>query len=471
METDGMDSLWSHQTDAIAWAEERNAILLHHEMGCGKTRTAIEILKRRIKRHGGVGFRTLVACPKAVIAAWVKQLGLWWPDVRVVPLTKGTSGEKAKQVEAALADRTPVVFVVNYETAWRMPILEKTPWSAIVWDEVHRLKSPSGAASRWASRVCKKNAESPKIGLSGTLIPHSVLDCYGVWRAVESPECQTFGTTYTLHKARYAVIAAGQNFIVGYKNLEDAHRRVAATTHRAVAADVLDLPQIQFIDLPCDLTPPEAKVYVELEKEFCAVVEQGTVTPANALVQLLRMQQSCGGSITYDGDKVAKPLCADPAKSAVLADMLEDSAADEPWVIFCRFRSDISAARRVCENLKRSCGELSGSANDLAAWQAGETGVLITQVQSGGIGIDLTRGRYCCFYSLGYSLSEYLQAVARLHRPGQQRKVSIWHLVATIDGRSTVDGRVYQALRERKEVLSDIIDGYERRAGSSVGAR
>jgi SNF2 family DNA or RNA helicase len=466
-----MDGLWSHQRDAIKWSEDRTAVLLHHEMGCGKTRTAIEILKRRMARGDRGGFAVLVACPKAVIAAWVKQCSLWWPDVRVVPLTKGTSAQKAKQVEAALADRTPVVFVVNYETAWRMPILEKTPWSAIVWDEVHRLKSPSGAASRWASRVCKKNAVAVKIGLSGTMIPHSVLDCYGIWRAVESPECQTFGTTYTLHKARYAMIAPGQNFVIGYKNLDDAHRRVAATTHRAVAADVLDLPKIQFIDLPCDLSPQEAKVYREIEREFCAVLEQGTITPANALVQLLRLQQVCGGAVTYDGESVARQIVADPAKSGVLEDMLGDSPADEPWVVFCRFRSDIVAARAACDRLKRSWGELSGSADDLADWQAGKTNVLIVQIQSGGIGIDLTRARFAVFFSLGYSLAEYLQAVARLHRPGQERKVSVWHLVATIDGRSTVDGRVYEALRDRREVLSDIIDGYERRAGTANRAR
>jgi SNF2 family DNA or RNA helicase len=129
------------------------------------------------------------------------------------------------------------------------------------------------------------------------------------------------------------------------------------------------------------------------------------------------------------------------------------------------------AARAACDRLKRSWGELSGSADDLADWQAGKTNVLIVQIQSGGIGIDLTRARFAVFFSLGYSLAEYLQAVARLHRPGQERKVSVGHLVATIDGRSTVDGRVYEALRDRREVLSDIIDGYERRAGTANGAR
>lgn len=465
-----MDGLWQHQREAIEWARERRSVLLAHEMGCGKTRTAIEILKEVLAARGKPGFRVLVCCPKAVIPAWQKQASLWWPEVRVVALTKGTSKQKEKVLAAALADTSPVLVVINYESAWRTGLLEKTSWSAIVWDEVHRLKSPSGAASRWAARVAKKNPTSKRLGLSGTMVPHSILDAYGVWRSVESPECETFGSSFTLHKAAYAVCPPGQHFVVAWKNLDQAHAKIAKTTHRVKASDVLDLPPIRFFDVPAELSAAEAKVYTEIERDFCAVVEAGTVTAANALVQLLRMQQICGGAVTYDGDAVARPIVEHPAKAEVLADMMEDSAADEPWVVFCRFRSDIDAAKRVCERTGRTVGELSGSANQLADWQAGKTNVLVTQIQSGGIGVDLTRARLCCFYSLGYSLSEYSQAVARLHRPGQQFATSIWHLVSTIDGRPTVDGRVYAALRDRKEVLDVILDGY-RSGAAPVGAR
>jgi SNF2 family DNA or RNA helicase len=72
----------------------------------------------------------------------------------------------------------------------------------------------------------------------------------------------------------------------------------------------------------------------------------------------------------------------------------------------------------------------------------------------------MSMASYAFFYSLGYSLSEYEQAVARLHRPGQKNHTHIYHLVATQNGRQTVDGRVYEALSERKEVVNVILDGY-----------
>ena len=465
-----MTRIWRHQEEAIEWAEARLAngqkyVIFCHGMGSGKTRTTLELLARRMATHGIS--RVLVCCPKAVIAAWAKQGLLWLPGVRVVLLDKGGSKEKAKSLASAMADTSPMIVVCNYDSAWRITSLEKVKWDAIVHDEIHRLKSPSGRASRWAGKLCKSHPNAIKIGLSGTLIPHSVLDLWAIYRALESPNLATWGETFTLHKARYAVLANGQNWIVGYRNLEHAHEKVAATTHQVKSKDVLDLPPITYQDVPCDLAPAEARLYREIETDFCAVVDAGSVTPKNALEQLLRLQQICGGYVRYDDEAVASKIADTPSKASTLADMLVDLPLDEPVVVFCRFRSDIEACVQVCERLGRSFGELSGAANELSAFQLGTTKTLITQIQSGGIGVDMSMASYCFFYSLGYSLSEYEQAVARLHRPGQQKHTFIYHLVATLNGRKTVDGRVYEALRDRKDIVDAILDGYRQPARSA----
>ena len=82
--------------------------------------------------------------------------------------------------------------------------------------------------------------------------------------------------------------------------------------------------------------------------------------------------------------------------------------------------------------------------------------MLVAQVQSGSVGIDLTRSRIAIWYSLSYSLSEYLQARARVLRPGQRwRNVLFKHVVA----RNTVDEGVYRALESRGKVVDAIVDG------------
>ena len=60
--------LWTHQQEAIEWADGRRDVLLWIGMGAGKTRTTLEIIKRMML--AGSIRRILVGCPKAVIPAW-----------------------------------------------------------------------------------------------------------------------------------------------------------------------------------------------------------------------------------------------------------------------------------------------------------------------------------------------------------------------------------------------------------------
>ncbi len=451
--------LWLHQQEAIDWAEGRRDVLLWLGMGCGKTRVALEIIKKMMV--AGSIRRILVGCPKAVMPAWAKQVSLWLPEIRVILLDRGTSATKGQDIVRALADTSPSIIVGNYESLWRIKEVEKTSWDVFVWDEVHRLKSPSGSASKWAARMGKKNPTAKRIGLSGTLLAQSPLDAYGTWRAVESPECQTFGTLWSLFKAMFSVPHPHiQGAVLGYRNEKLFAEKVAATTFQRRSEDVLDLPPIHHVEVAVEMTAKEGRVYAGLEKDFCVQVDDGTITPANAMVGLLRMLQATSGFMRLDGEDVARQIDEIPSKYAAFSELLEDMPPDEPLVVFCRFRSDINCVLKACETHGRSVSELSGKVDDLAAWQAGETAVLVAQIQSGGIGIDLTRANVGVFFSLGHSLSEWLQAIARLHRPGQERSTRFFSLVATLRNKTTADGRVYEALRDRKEVIDVVCRAY-----------
>ena len=69
------------------------------------------------------------------------------------------------------------------------------------------------------------------------------------------------------------------------------------------------------------------------------------------------------------------------------------------------------------------------------------------------MGVDLTRARIVAFLSTGFSLGDYLQALARNHRPGQDRTVLYYHFLA----KDTVDLAVYHALRKRENVIEEVL--------------
>ena len=451
--------VWQHQDEAIAWAGGRRDVILHVGMGAGKSRIAIEVIRQELQ--AGRARRVMIGCPKAVIAAGVKQFSMWMPEQRLLVLSGGTSAKKSEQITAAMADTSPVVVIANYESWWRIKAAEKVAWDCFVFDECHRLKSPSGAQSKWAAKQTKRCPTAKRIALSGTLLAQTILDAFGIYRAVESPECPTFGSIGAIFKATYAITNPHiRGMVIGYRNQKQFGEKIAATTFHRRSEDVLDLPPILHTEVPVELTSKEAHVYKQLEKDFCAEVEAGKfVTPANAMVSLLRMLQACQGYVRIDDEARAHRIDEHPSKQASFAEMIED--IEEPLVTFARFRSDIDCVLEACHRHGRTVSELSGKINSLAEWQAVKTQVLVAQIQSGGIGIDLTRASLGCFFSMSHSLSEWLQAIARLHRPGQTQNTRFFSLVSTLQGKKTADGRVYEALSQRKEVIDVILASYK----------
>jgi SNF2 family DNA or RNA helicase len=210
-----------------------------------------------------------------------------------------------------------------------------------------------------------------------------------------------------------------------------------------------------------ELSPKVRRFYRTLEAEMTAEIEAGTVTAANALTKLLRLAQATGGYCRVDGTAGVTVIDGVPSKRLALQDRLEDLPETEPVAVFCRFRSDLDDVQAAARELGREYAEVSGERKDLERWQAGEATILGVQMQSGGVGIDLSRAAYAVYYSLGYSLGDYEQSLARLRRPGQTRCVRYYHLVC----QGTVDEQVYAALRERRSVVEAVLQKLSSRQG------
>jgi SNF2 family DNA or RNA helicase len=237
--------------------------------------------------------------------------------------------------------------------------------------------------------------------------------------------------------------------VTSFKNLDQLETLMRTITYR-VSKDVLDLPPQTHVTYHRTLSAEAQRIYRDLEEDFVAQVKDGTITAANAMVKLLRLQQVAGGWVKTDDGQYHR---VDSAKQELLRDTLEDIGPNEAAVVFCRFHADMDAVHEACRALGYQSLELSGRQDDLKRWQEGEAQVLAVQIGSGGIGIDLSRARYSLYYSLSFSLGEYDQALSRVHRPGQTRPVEHIHLVA----KGTVDEKIMRALEKRAEVIQAIL--------------
>jgi SNF2 family DNA or RNA helicase len=82
--------------------------------------------------------------------------------------------------------------------------------------------------------------------------------------------------------------------------------------------------------------------------------------------------------------------------------------------------------------------------------------VFVGQIATAGLGITLTAASTMVFYSLDYSMSNFEQAKARIHRVGQDYKCVYIYLTAW----GTVDEKVLQALREKADLARTLVDDY-----------
>jgi SNF2 family DNA or RNA helicase len=237
-----------------------------------------------------------------------------------------------------------------------------------------------------------------------------------------------------------------------YSNLEELRERMDKI-RLYVDRDVLDLPDAVSVVKHVTLSAKEERVHKELERDLVSEIEAGRITAKNALTKLLKLQQAiCGWAKPDEGEAVRLGT----SRQEALTEILEDCGCPggEAAVVFCRFHKDLDAVHEAAVAMGcRSC-ELSGRLNNLEEWQAeGGPEVLAVQTQAGGLGVDLTRARYSVFYSLSYSLGDHEQALARVHRPGQERKVTHIHLLAP----GTIDEHVFEALQSKKDVIEFVI--------------
>lgn len=471
---------WHHQAQAFHFARPREAAALIMEMGTGKSRVVVDLVAQRAHR------RTLIVCPRKVVRVWPREFNRYAiGDPVVCAPHRGRFGGKLSvskrlaQIEEAL-DTTPahrsLVVVVNYEAAYTgkmAELLKSRRWDLVVLDESHRIKKPGGKWSLFCNEM-RKRADH-RLCLTGTLMPHSPLDVYAQYRFLDPG---IFGTSFNAFRNRYAVMGGYQNReVVAFRvspidkhgrpneHYDEAlarefNQKVHSIAYQCKADDVLDLPPTTTDNMTTVLEPKARAVYDGLQKEMVAEVGDGIVTAANALTKLLRLQQVTSGHLPLDDLGDGEPRHVEilgTEKQELLADTIEDLPIDEPVVVFTRFTHDLDAVQAVAEAQGRRYAEVSGRRDDGLddeACMTRDAEVVGVQIQAGGVGVDLTRARYAVFYSVGFSLGDFDQAVKRVHRPGQTQHTYFYHLVVE----ATKDVTVYEALRNRRDLVEAVLE-------------
>ena len=202
------------------------------------------------------------------------------------------------------------------------------------------------------------------------------------------------------------------------------------------------------------------KLYQSLVKESYAELSDGEVTITNVLTKLLRLSQLTGGFIGSDESSATEQVSK--AKLDVLEDII-DSALEEnrKLVIIARFVPELDAICAMLEKKRINYSLIKGGVKDrdeqVARFQNDpDVPIFVGQVATAGLGITLTAASTMVFYSLDYSMSNFEQCKARIHRAGQRMPCTYIYLTA----QGTVDEKVLKALKNKANLAKTLVDDY-----------
>ena len=435
-------------------------VALLMEMGTGKSLTTISVAGR-LWLDGKIE-RMLIVAPLSILGVWQEEFQKFADFPYSLAVLNGTGSRKSENLRQIPTNGLQVA-EINYESTWRLED-ELAEWDAdlIVCDEGHKIKTHNISASKCMHRLGAKARY--RMLLTGTVITNKAIDIFSPYKFLNPA---VFGNSFYAFRNRYFEMTGyGLHVpILKASMAQELTRRIHSIAFRATKAECLDLPETTEIVRTVVLEPQAQGMYRELVRDSFISLKDGEVSAANVLTRLLRLSQLIGGFLCQDDSD--RPVSVSNAKLNALSDIVDSAAEDgRKLVIIARFLPEIDAIRQMLEKKRIGYSVISGEIKDrdeqVRRFQTDpDVTVFVGQIATAGLGITLTAADTMVFYSLDYSMSNFEQAKARIHRVGQRNPCTYIYLIAT----GTVDEKVLQALRDKADLARILIDDY--RAGKN----
>jgi len=470
--------LWNHQVHAVAVAMRMRDLGLFMEMGVGKSRTMIEILRRKYAEAGKLR-KTLIFAPVIVCENWKKEFKMYSKVNQSDILVLTASGKKRVQefvngVGTTLS--TSKIVVTNYE-ATQMEDLYKLimMWQPeiLVCDESQRLKNHESKRAKAVMHLA--DISQHNYLLTGTPILNSAMDVFMQFRVLDRGE--TFGKNFYSFRNQYfqdanAGFKSKQNYFPKWEERVDTYselqERIQKKAIRVLKKDCLDLPPLVRTQLPVTLSKEQAKAYREMYSDYITWIDSKSSEPKAIVAQLaitkaLRLQQIVSGFVNDENGTAHRLPCP---RLDVLEDLLTSIDASAKIIIWATFKENYKQIAEVCERVGREYRELHGDISH----KDREIGmnefrtdpkvtVMIANQGAGGVGVNLVEASYSIYYSKGFKLEDDLQSSARNYRGGSEMHTKITRIDLVCTG--TIDEMINEAL-ERKEDIGKNILGWSK---------
>jgi SNF2 family DNA or RNA helicase len=207
------------------------------------------------------------------------------------------------------------------------------------------------------------------------------------------------------------------------------------------------------------LTAKQSKAYKQLMNEYAMESKKsGVITVVNEAARINKLIQ-VGAGFAYTKDGRGEYLDARKRLSAALEISRE---AEGKIIVFACYKWAVAMLERVFSHYYRTVaitGQTPKKERDSGITsfrQNPSTRVLIAHPGCMAHGINLQVASTIIWYTPTHSLETYMQANARITRPGQKQHMNIIHLTAT-----PIERRIFKKLARNQKVQNVLLEMFK----------
>jgi superfamily II DNA or RNA helicase len=361
------------------------------------------------------------------------------------------------------------VLITTYEIMMKeVDRLAAIEWEAMIVDEAHRLKNTESKACQSIAQFSKVHH---KVLLTGTPLQNNTTEIFGLFSVVDP--------------VRFSNV---EEFLAKFGNLtkseevESLQQELQPYMLRRKKEDVeKSLPSKEETVIEVELSTLQRKTYTAiLEKNFAALTAPDAAVPALRNV-MMELRKCCNHPYLIDSVEQNAMLAMDnpsdvtalnynfvhdSGKMILLHKMLPKLKRDGHRVlIFSQFVRVLDLLERYMQFIgryqyERIDGSIRGNerqaAIDRYSIKGSEKFVFLICTKAGGLGINLTAADTVIIFDSDWNPQNDIQAMARAHRIGQLRQVSIYRFITARSYESEMFDRASKKLGLEQAVMTGL---------------
>lgn len=428
--------LFDYQRAAVEKLMHVKVGALYMEMGTGKTRTALELIQRRLE------------------AGKVKQV-LWLCPFSVQRDLPELLSEHAQDFESVI--RVAGIESLSNSTRMWSELLTyvKAAPTYLVVDESLLVKNPFAYRTQRVIDLSKHCTY--KLILNGTPISRNEADLFAQWFVLDW-RILGYSSYYSFSANHLEMDAERPGRVLRVLNKDYLARKIAPYTFECEKKDVLQLPEKKTTKCGFSLTYEQEDHYCDASEVLMRGIDENRPDTIYRMFSGLQAISS-GFRLEFSDDEehtTLQPFFTDPHDNPRIQELLDVLAQfpDEQAVIYCHYTQEIMDILTILgDKALPFYGDMpikQRQANK-TAFKDGAAQYLVANKSCAQFGLNLQFCHREIFYNNDWDWGTRAQAEDRLHRAGQQHEVSIYDIYAS----DTLDVTILRCLG-RKESMADM---------------